>query len=59
MDGIKEIWESLPPWLWSKIMIITGLIVIFLSLNYAAVSSRRKRNKWSGSLFRPSCKKFL
>ena len=45
MDGIKEIWESLPPWIWSKIMVITGLIVIFLSLNYAAISNRRKRNK--------------
>jgi uncharacterized protein with PQ loop repeat len=45
MDGIKEIYESLPPWLWSKILMIVGLIVIFLSLNYAAVSNRRKRNK--------------
>ena len=45
MDGIKEIYESLPPWVWSKLMIIAGLIIIFISLNYAAVSSRQKRNK--------------
>tara|TARA_Y100000590_G_C15534386_1_gene944430 strand:- start:533 stop:670 length:138 start_codon:yes stop_codon:yes gene_type:complete len=45
MDRFIEIWESLPPWLWSKIMIIVGLMVIFLSLNYAAISGRRKRKK--------------
>jgi len=45
MDGIKEIWESLPLWLWSKILMIVGLMVIFLSLNYAAISNRKKRNK--------------
>jgi len=56
MIDYKEIWNSLPPWLLSKIMIIIGLIIIFLSLNYAAVSSRRKRNKWSGSLFQRPCK---
>ena len=27
MEGFKEIWESLPPWIWSKIMIIIGLII--------------------------------
>tara|TARA_X000000368_G_C22881070_1_gene645311 strand:+ start:452 stop:592 length:141 start_codon:yes stop_codon:yes gene_type:complete len=45
IDWLQEIWASQPPWLWSKLMNIAGLIIIFLSLNYAAISNRNKRNK--------------
>ena len=45
IDYFRGIWESLPPWVWSKIMIISGLLIIFFSLNYWAASARRKRNK--------------
>jgi hypothetical protein len=45
IDWFNDIWNSMPPWLWPKMMNIVGLIIIFISLNYAAISSRNKRNK--------------
>jgi len=45
IDYFRGIWESQPPWVWSKIMMISGLLIIFFSLNYWAASARRKRNK--------------
>ena len=45
IDWLSGLSGSMPPWLLSKMMTIIGLIIIFISLNYAAMSNRNKSKK--------------
>tara|TARA_Y100001968_G_C19234440_1_gene656157 strand:- start:386 stop:526 length:141 start_codon:yes stop_codon:yes gene_type:complete len=40
-----NIWGSLPQWIWLKFLTISGLIILFVSLNSLAKSSLKNRKK--------------